>query len=214
MIEIKQYEKFRSGKYSFSWLYDYGMSKKGRIKQSVTEVLHFPCDQKLSVRDESLQRNVVKLLMLYGFVVGETFHNVQPGNYEFNLRARFDSKKAPCQHISAHHVLLSRNMNGYIKHQTRMSVSWRDGLSTQSFGEYGSIETQIPQSSKTEVLLISPQGWEQLATENGEQWFDLTLKNINIKKQTNVDFEFHYDSSYSQSVLYLDYIELRDTSIV
>ena len=179
------------------------------MKVSVLTAYNFPSkeprprDTKVTLKDQELNRQVIRLIMFYGFSFGVLFSNIEPGVYEAKFRCRLANERL------------------FVKHTTRVGLTWKDGFCPQSSASSSSDEECLPplppreKTKSTELVLVS-EDWEKLYDKHKESWFDVQLDNVNISNKTNVEFKLHNETEYcaeSQcSVIFLDYMELKEAS--
>ena len=208
-VEEKVHNKFITGDYSPLWLYNCGISRKGMRRQPINEVVLFPGDSSYPVKNRLLQRNIVKLVTIYGFTIEEIFQDVQPGRYEFNfcVKVELGVGRASSNCSSKKEQSLSLLDRWQMKHETKLKLTWK----TSS----GSIPTTNPSTSQNidcEELSLKPDDWDRYSLNNDSGWFRFTMKPIHIEELTDIRFEMDYDSTYSLNIIYLDFLELRKLS--
>ena len=186
---------FHSTSFSFSWMYSYGMTIKNRVRRSLTDFAENI--SMYSFKDVSLQRNVVKLSMLNDARFNARFFDVEPGFYELLIRVRISK------------------LQGNLVPKTIVILKWKDAVPSL---DYMKMDPESDRFSLTECrvnvreLIITSNDWKELLILNGNHWFNLKVKNIDVFSPAIVEIKFRNEISQSFNVLFMDYVELVSIS--
>ena len=190
-----------------------GVCFRSRAYHVMTELLNCEStdyatlgDSVISVHDSVLKRQVVKIILLYGFRVREVFHHVEPGLYKFSLRVK-------CQKPL---IIFPYNFipqaEDEIKHTTRLAIEWRDDLIQDEFKNPRTERVVLPARLSRQNMVqasttITSEDWERVVYADG--WFQFTTGLLNITMTTDVVCCFWCDKVYSPSEMLLDYFQLE-----
>ena len=216
-IDYKMYRIFISSRYSYAWLYNYGMKRKNKLKQSVYIVTKFSGMVTPSiVKDKYLQRDVIKVRFYQGFGTCARLYDVPPGHYDFTVRVKCPNKAqvdafVPCDR-------LNRMRNIFI----RINLEWEEPYKAyykknfpgQPYPSNISLD-QIHKQGK--FLNVSVQEWKEMVLEEGDNWFDLKIRDVDLSATVDVEWEMHgYEytardgKGSMNNALLIDYIQFEE----